>query len=120
MFVCLLGVGLGVSYSIDAVQGLAYVEGKIESDVILKIMEKAGQHAQLWRIDSISSRDYHGNDDHDHDHGHANVNDDHTRDQINFNHHHHSTSVHAHEQPPLVPPAADTVSHKKPTNCCTM
>ncbi|KAK3227902.1 hypothetical protein Dsin_007764 [Dipteronia sinensis] len=42
----------GVTYSIDAQQGVAYISGKVDPGKILKMLAKSGKHAELCWIDS--------------------------------------------------------------------
>ncbi|KAL5746642.1 hypothetical protein ACOSP7_027788 [Xanthoceras sorbifolium] len=42
----------GVTYSIDAQQGIAYISGKVDPGKILKMLAKSGKHAELCWIDS--------------------------------------------------------------------
>ncbi|KAK1575659.1 hypothetical protein Q3G72_007345 [Acer saccharum] len=42
----------GVSYSIDAQQGIAYISGKVDPGKILTMLAKSGKHAELCWIDS--------------------------------------------------------------------
>ncbi|KDO61548.1 hypothetical protein CISIN_1g038889mg, partial [Citrus sinensis] len=42
----------GVTYSIDAQQGIAYISGKVEPGTLLKLLAKAGKHAELCWVDS--------------------------------------------------------------------
>ncbi|KAF3453359.1 hypothetical protein FNV43_RR03799 [Rhamnella rubrinervis] len=103
----------GVSYSIDAVRGIAYVEGEIESAAMLSVVAKAGKHAELCRIDSR--------------HGPSAIN--HAVHRFNYNNYYGNlgpVDVYK-QQPPLPPPtkiaAPDTDTDppkKKTSNCCMM
>ncbi|OMP04317.1 hypothetical protein COLO4_09771 [Corchorus olitorius] len=63
----------GVTFSIDANHGLAHVSGYIDAVKTLKLLKKAGKHAQVYSIDSgtkntaVEKRDPypHRYDDHD-------------------------------------------------------
>ncbi|XP_015866690.2 heavy metal-associated isoprenylated plant protein 32 [Ziziphus jujuba] len=48
----------GVSYSIDTQAGIAYVRGKINPDSLLKMLAKAGKHAELLRVYSGKHHQY--------------------------------------------------------------
>lgn len=101
--------GLEVSYSIDAMQGIAYVEGAIDSDAMLTVVAKASKHVELCYIDSMHRPPSTTT---------TNMPKDTTGDTLS-----HSNG----NQPPLpLPPstaaAADKVpdNKKKPSNCCMM
>ncbi|KAB2614094.1 hypothetical protein D8674_036410 [Pyrus ussuriensis x Pyrus communis] len=49
----------GVSYSIDAEAGMAYVAGTVDPNTLLTSFAKAGKHAQLLRVHSDSGHHRH-------------------------------------------------------------